>query len=81
MSIRRFIFCDICNPKTIRQIEERRHSRRDDPAMGRRVSDGRAWFDGSEEEALEAGWLIEEDTGRHICPHCQKRGLHKRPID
>jgi len=81
MSIRRFIFCDLCNPKSIRHIEERRRSRHDDPTMGRRLSDGRAWFDGSEVEAEEAGWLVETNPPKHICPHCLQRGLHKMPAE
>ncbi|MBU0500792.1 MAG: hypothetical protein KJ558_13705 [Gammaproteobacteria bacterium] len=72
MSIRTFIFCDHCNPIAIRFVEERRRSRWEDPTMGRRISDGRAWFDGNTDEARQAGWIIED---QHICPHCQRKGL------
>jgi len=75
MSIRAFVFCDICNPKAIRHVEERRRSRWDDPSMGRRISDGRSWFDGTEEDARQAGWLAEGE--RHVCPHCHRKGLKK----
>ena len=59
MTIRCFIFCDICNKRATRAVEERRRAHRDDPTMGRRISDGRAWFEGDEAEASEAGWLVE----------------------
>ena len=75
MSIRAFVFCDLCNPMAIRHVEERRRSRWDAPSMGRRISDGRAWFDGSEDDARQAGWQAEGE--RHICPHCQRKGMKK----
>lgn len=40
MSIRSFIFCDICNPQGIRTIELRRSPREND-RNGRQISDGR----------------------------------------
>lgn len=73
MSIRTFVFCDVCNPKGIRMIEERRNTKRSDNP-GRRLTDGRAWFEGTSVEATEAGWRTHTD-GRHVCPRCQKRGL------
>lgn len=69
MSIRAFIFCNHCNSQALRTIESRRASNRD-KRVGRRIADGRAWFDGSTAEAIKAGWK-ETDDGRHICPACQ----------
>jgi len=70
MSIRTFIFCDICNPQGLRCIEFRRSSRLHE-RNGRRISDGRAWFEGSISQALEAGWKV-SNNNQHICPICQK---------
>ncbi len=69
MSIRKFIFCDICNPQGLRSIEFRRSPRADERS-GRRISDGRAWFEGELSQAVEAGWQCNSD-GMHICPNCQ----------
>ena len=73
MSIRTFIFCDICNPQAIRAIEFRRASREHERS-GRRLSDGRIWFDGSLDEAIDKGWICNEQ-GQHICPVCQKTNM------
>ncbi|MBS3954973.1 MAG: hypothetical protein KGZ88_18620 [Methylomicrobium sp.] len=70
MSIRKFIFCDICNPQGLRSIEFRRSTRIDE-RNGRRISDGRAWFEGDVINAVENGWQITPE-GSHICPACQK---------
>lgn len=77
MAIRSFIFCNLCNPRCIRDIEMRRLGRRDGQEQrlgdGRRVSDGRSWFDGTAEEAVASGWKVAgEDT--HICPYCRAAG-------
>ncbi len=76
MSIRTFIFCDICNRSGIRQLEQRRGPNRS-ASHGRRITDGRAWFEGSVTEAQQAGWIIDEHD-RHICKRCHDRGLHQR---
>ena len=69
MSIRTIIFCDICNPQGLRTIEFRRAPRQD--TSGRRISDGRSWYQGSVFEAVDsAGWVISEE-GKHICPNCK----------
>jgi len=68
MSIRKFIFCDICNPQAIRTIEFRRSPRLEE-RNGRRISDGRAWFEGELNEAVKAGWDIIDDE--HVCPNCK----------
>ncbi|MEQ1635752.1 MAG: hypothetical protein ABL903_03610 [Methylococcales bacterium] len=70
MSIRKFIFCDICNPQCIRIIEYRRAYGRHD-RNGRRISDSRAWYEGELVDAVnEAGWRLTPE-GQHICPTCQ----------
>lgn len=70
MSIRKFVFCDICNPQAVRSLEFRRAPRKGE-RTGRRISDGRAWFEGTLEQAIEdASWIVTHD-GRHICPNCQ----------
>ncbi len=69
MSIRKFIFCDICNPQGLRSIEFRRAPRFED-RTGRRISDGRAWFEGEFGLAVtQAGWSQTAD-GLHVCPGC-----------
>jgi len=68
--LRVIIFCDICNQQGIRYIEQKRSSQRGD-AGGRRLTDGRAWFEGSLEEALAEGWYY--DDGLHICPRCSEK--------
>jgi hypothetical protein len=71
MSIRTIIFCDICNPQGLRSIEFRRAPRKDE-RNGRRISDGRACYQGSIYEAMaSAGWIINEE-GEHICPGCKE---------
>jgi len=74
MSIRSFIFCDICNPQGLRSIEFRRRPR--DERTGRRLSDGRAWFEGNISTAVEIGWSINLD-GEHICPVCKEHALQE----
>ncbi len=70
MTIRTFIFCDICNPVGLRTIDFRRNNRDGEDRKGRRLSDGRAWFEGNEAEATQAGWLI-RDAETHVCPNCK----------
>ncbi|MBI5329171.1 MAG: hypothetical protein HZB71_01005 [Betaproteobacteria bacterium] len=84
MARRSFIFCDICNPLAIRDIEMRRNTGRcqdgaKDKGKGRRITDGRAWFDGSDEEAQTDGWVPTED-GQHICPTCFERMKSMRHV-
>jgi len=78
MARRSFIFCDICNPLAIRYVEMRRATGRD-VRIGRRVSDGRNWFDGSDEEATLAGWVATDD-GQHVCPACFGRMKSMRHV-
>jgi len=68
--LRVIIFCDICNPQGIRYIEQNRSTQRGD-ADGRRVTDGRAWFEGTLQDALEEGWRHQDSE--HVCPGCLER--------
>lgn len=68
--LRVIIFCDICNSQGIRYIEQKRSTQRGDIA-GRRVTDGRSWFEGSLESALAEGW--HHENGVHTCPRCTER--------
>jgi len=68
--LRVIIFCDVCNPQGIRYIEQKRSTQRGDEG-GRRITDGRAWFEGPLQEAVDAGWSYEDE--QHICPRCQER--------
>ncbi len=79
MSQHIFLTCDACNQLGIRVVEARRGRGRD-PRNGRRITDGRAWFDGNEEEAKASGWMVLDDR-RHVCPDCYRRGLHKALMD
>jgi len=69
MTIRTFIFCDICNPQGVRTIESRRSPREQD-RNGRRLCDGRSWLEGSLSDANDADWVT-DPSGQHICPACQ----------
>ena len=69
---RSFIFCDCCNQKGVRNLEQRRDPKRGDH-NGRRVTDGRAWVEGDSETAVDRhGWVVTGD-GRHYCPKCYER--------
>lgn len=69
---RRFVFCDLCNPEGVRNLELRRDGARGD-RQGRRVTDGRAWYEGNSRDAVaKAGWLITSE-GQHVCPDCIER--------
>jgi hypothetical protein len=68
--LRAIIFCDVCNPQGIRYIEQKRSTQRGD-VEGRRITDGRAWFEGSLDDAIAEGW--EHEDGQHTCPRCLER--------
>jgi hypothetical protein len=72
--LRVIIFCDVCNPQGIRYIEQNRSTQRGDEG-GRRITDGRSWFEGPLDEALKLHWLQED--GEHVCPRCQERHTKK----
>ncbi len=75
MSIREFIFCDICNRQAVRTIELRRSPREGAERNGRRLCDGRSWFEGGLSAAIQVGWKVVDD--QHICPLCNKPEDHE----
>lgn len=80
MSIRSFLFCSACNPRGIRNPEQRRDQERG-KTKGRRISDARSWFEGSLEEAVDKyEWVVLPD-GFHICPDCAARGLKADAVE
>lgn len=58
--------CQQLNPDEKRENQERR------AFDGRRISDGRSWYEGSIESSIEHGWLIDENDFV-ICPKCRSR--------
>jgi hypothetical protein len=68
--LRVIIFCDICNQQGVRYIEQQRSTHRGDDG-GRRVTDGRSWYEGTFAEAEQLGWEVEADL--HTCPRCKTR--------
>lgn len=74
MSVRTFLFCDVCNPRGIRIPEQRRDMhRREHP--GRRITDGRSWFEGTLTQAVNEHQWITDGNGSYVCPTCAARGL------
>lgn len=76
MTVRTFLFCDLCNTQGIRYVEQRRNSPRD--TAGKRISDGRAWLEVDIDVAVaQYGWVVTE-TNKHLCPLCAER-LKRNP--
>jgi hypothetical protein len=71
MSIRKIIFCDICNSRGIKTVEFRRARRENEPT-GRRITEGRAWIEGEITDAVKNGWLCTSEN-QHVCPICRTR--------
>ena len=71
MSIRKIIFCDVCNPRALKTVELRR-ANRENGSTGRRITEGRAWIEGEISDAVENGWLCTPDN-QHICPSCRMK--------
>jgi hypothetical protein len=71
VSVRTFVFCDVCNSQGLRCVEQRRGLHRVQGA-GRRITDDRAWLEGDLTAALDHGWRVTPD-GRHLCPRCATR--------
>ncbi|MEI6413029.1 MAG: hypothetical protein WCP34_02060 [Pseudomonadota bacterium] len=65
-----FMFCDICNLTGWHHVEARRDPDRNG-RNGRRISDGRGWFEGTDQEAICHGWVLTPE-GQHVCPVCAK---------
>jgi hypothetical protein len=76
MAIRTFIFCDVCNQRGIRYVEQRRGPQRDHVA-GKRVTDNRSWFEGDIDTAIKLhGWVV-WSPNKHVCPKCAVRQRNK----
>jgi len=77
MSARTFVFCDLCNPDALRNVEQRRGPERGD-YDGRRFTDGRAWIESDVETAMqEHGWIL-TTGGAHICSRCVEQAQAAR---
>jgi hypothetical protein len=74
MSIRTFLFCDVCNPRGIRAPEQRRDMRHRE-TDGRRISDARSWFEGDAAQAVNENNWVALDSGLYVCPSCNAKGL------
>lgn len=61
----------MCNVMAIRLVEERRSRFR---LGGRRRIDGRAWVEGSQQDAGNHGWVVDDD-GHDVCAKCHEKGL------
>jgi hypothetical protein len=70
MTVRKVIFCDICNPRGLKTVELRRGEYRRNGSVGRRITENRAWIEGEISHAVENGWLCMPNN-RHICPVCR----------
>ena len=77
MSIRTFIFCDMCNPHGIRNEERRSSLRRN--SEGRRKHDDCSWIEAREVEDIttDHGWIV-TTKNKHVCPKCYLR--HKEAV-
>jgi hypothetical protein len=70
MSVRKVIFCDMCNPRGLKTVELRRGRFRKNGSDGRRLTENRAWIEGEISDAVDNGWLCTPDN-QHICPVCR----------
>jgi hypothetical protein len=70
MTVRKVIFCDICNPRGLKTVELRRGEHRENGSVGRRITENRAWIEGEITDAVENGWLCTPEK-QHICPICR----------
>jgi hypothetical protein len=76
MSSKTFIFCDLCNPLCLHQVDRREQSR-DGLSAGRRFSDNYSWIESPEEEIGEHGWIVTSNH-KHVCPRCYAK--HKDAV-
>ena len=77
MAVRTFVFCDICNPMAIRILDRRAGTERQ--RSGRRITDGRSWYEGYTSDAIDGHGWNRTNEGRHVCPDCSERGLCPEP--
>ena len=65
MRMRRFIFCDKCNPQGINTYDVDRNDTHKE--------EGHSWYEGTLDEAIKLGWQLSEQ-GEVLCPHCVENG-------
>lgn len=65
--MRNYIYCDGCNPESVRNIYSNLHRKQ-------RSSNGKAWCEGPLNEAVELGWVVSKQ-GYTLCPVCIQKGL------
>lgn len=76
MSMKTFIFCDLCNPLCLHQMDRREQSR-EGIAAGRRFTDNYSWLEGGIDESTQNGWMVTSNN-KHICPRCYAK--HKDAV-
>lgn len=64
------IDCEDADHQSDTEAKRALHERRE--FDGRRISDGRAWHEGTLESSLEQGWWI-NDKNEILCPKCYRR--------
>jgi|SaaInlStandDraft_2_1057019.scaffolds.fasta_scaffold172482_1 hypothetical protein len=72
MAIRSIMFCDLCNPQSIRALD-RRTSMMVDRRTGRRANDARMSVLRVENEPPPEDWLCDDAKQMHVCPWCVER--------
>ncbi|MGE0371060.1 MAG: hypothetical protein AB7Q01_04140 [Gammaproteobacteria bacterium] len=77
MSLKTFVFCDLCNPLCIHQVDRRDQAREGGAAAGRRFTDNYSWIEGEPDEIAEFGWIMTSNN-KHICPRCYAK--HKDAV-
>ena len=70
--MRRFIFCDRCNPQGINTYDVDRNDTHKE--------EGHSWYEGTLDEAIKLGWQLSEQ-GEVLCPHCVENGAARLFID
>ena len=65
MSERNFMFCDGCNPKSIRNIHHKH-----------KIFQGDACYNGTINETVQFGWVVSKQ-GHTLCPSCIIKSLNE----
>ena len=63
------IYCDGCNPGSVRNIYS-------NVISIQRNDKGNAWYDGSIEDAVKLGWVV-SNQGFTLCPNCIRKSLNE----
>ena len=70
MTTRTFIFCDICNPRALRNISVGPENEGNNTKL-------HALFEGHAHQAARLGWVSTEN-GHNLCPRCAIKKYHER---